>query len=170
MTNKVLEMFLTLGKVVNEIPSSSNGNPTTLGIGLMQHIKSGMCYVYVGSNLYQYTLNHKHHLNNNTHANDRLQDAFNENNLLHYYYIVTKTKTEAYKIKQVILNEFIDSGLLFNVVRNSGEFRLPIKVKINGVIYNSLGEAKKELNLLKGLIVYRARSTNPKYSDWNIVN
>jgi len=44
------------------------------------------------------------------------------------------------------------------------------KVKIDGILYESLSEASKRLNLSASLIIHRIKSKNDKYGDYEYIN
>jgi group I intron endonuclease len=115
----VVDEFKQLGWVVRTVPSSSHGKPKTTGSYLLVHVKTKMCYVGSHHNLYSRPYQHNSLLNRNNHWVEKFQIAYNSDPRLLVMFIITNNREEAYDIEQHILNEFHNTGLLFNIAKDA---------------------------------------------------
>lgn len=164
--NKVRSMFFSLGKITDgdDIPSSSCAMPKTMGAYIIEHTMSGKIFIGVSNNIYQYNNNHISYLNRNVHANAQLQEAFNQNSGVSLMCIITDSMDEAYEIKQRVLDEFHNSGLLFNIALDAGYNKRARKVMVDGVEYASIGIVSIAKNICHSAV--RGRIASKKFPTW----
>jgi group I intron endonuclease len=117
--NPVVDRFFSLGTVRERIPSSSHNCPKTMGAYLLVHVKSGKCYVGSNLNLYSRKYQHLHILRDGHHNSFAFQEAYNSDVRLLPLYLPTEDREEAYRIEQLILDEFYSTGLLLNSATNA---------------------------------------------------
>ena len=84
------------------------------------HLASGKVYVGSTSDLYHRKQQHLSLLRGNTHPNARLQEAYNYDGRLVFEYSLTNFSVErALEIEQLIIDQYFDSGILFNYGRDA---------------------------------------------------
>ena len=94
--------------------------------------------VYVGStgNLYGRYLAHLWHLNNNKHWNKCLQNTFNKDPEIKFFFLPTESREQAYEVEQELIDNYKPTGLLFNIATDA---------RNSGVSYQHTEEAKKKI-------------------------
>ena len=86
---------------------------------LIVHFKSGKAYVGSTSDIEQRLYDHVLTLIRDNHKNKNLQNAFNEDNRLKFYIVVTETAEEALECEQYLLTLFSSKQMAFNVGTNA---------------------------------------------------
>lgn len=94
--------------------------------------------VYVGStgDLYSRYLAHLWHLNNNRHWNKHLQNVFNKDPEIKFFFLPTETREQAYEVEQELIDNYKPTGLLFNIATDA---------RNSGISYQHTEEAKKKI-------------------------
>lgn len=123
-----------------------------IGAYLIHDTVTGKHYIGSTSDLHKRKLRHESDLRCNVHKNKELQNAFNENNenklepRFNFVQINLETREDAFDYEQLILDDYINSGLLFNVAFNarSSPTGLPRSQETRDKI--SLGHIGKKLS------------------------
>ena len=93
-------------------------NKKEVGTYLLHNKETGEAYVGSGI-LNQRRNNHFNKLEKNVHDNKKLQDAYNKNPNFDFVPVVTPNREVAFDFEQSIIDEFISSELLLNIVPNA---------------------------------------------------
>lgn len=138
---EAVEAFVSMGNIVDRVPSCSHGKVKYTGAYLLKHIGTGKLYVGSHSNLYSRPYQHNHLLKNKTHWNKELQEAYDESPEFSKFIIVTETREEAYDIEQAILDKYHGTGVLFNIAKDS---KIPMAgLEVSDETRSKLSEATK---------------------------
>lgn len=163
LRSDLLDLLSRHGKVTDNVPSQSGNGIKTIGLYLIEHVKTGKFFVGISKNLYTHTVSHKSLLNKNKHYNKHFQKEYNKDcKLLNHF--LEMDLDAAYALKQTILDMFFCKDLLFNSSDQSGVGRKAKKISINGKVFNSIHEAHLELNIPASTI--GTNLANNRKKDW----
>jgi len=172
---------------------------TIPGAYVIHHPETGQSYIGSTSNLYSRLLTHRNSLKKNKHANSCLQKAYIDSPTIKAVCFKAKDREHAYQIEQALLQANWDSGVLFNsspdaknalasfiykgVVfteehranmrksRRKSTAGAPVrKVSIHGVVYPSVRDAARTLNLNFSSVQRWVNRDTEKYKDWFYVD
>jgi len=156
--NPVVEEFIRLGLVIDNVPSCSHGGPKTVGAYLLLHLRTKKVYVGSHMNLYSRKYQHDFLLKRGIHFIKEFQEAFNEDQRLIVMFIGTTDREQAYDLEQHILDKFYSTGLLFNVAKNarlankdlpvSDETRRKLSIAAKGRVQNAEWIKKRTQHLI----------------------
>jgi group I intron endonuclease len=124
----------------NPITRPNKNNPKVSGVYMIHHIDTDKVYVGSTNDLYNRENKHRGMLKNNKHSNKNLQDAFNVDNNINFLCLDINNRDDAFEYEQQILDDFLDSGLLFNVSKDA-------KLPNNGLTHSD--ETKQKMSDVK---------------------
>lgn len=146
--------------------------------------------VYVGStsNPGRRTSSHRSNLKRGVHENINLQNLYNESQHVDFVFYEVSNREKAYELEKALIDHFNKLGLLLNIqldpVNNTltkeqlEKFRARSEeysrkqskpVSIDGIVYESIREASRKLNLAKSSVASRIHSKKLKYANWHYV-
>ena len=108
------------------------------GIYVISDMDNGKSYVGSSIDLNNRLNKHKRDLKNNSHSNNYLQNAYNKNHLFRVITLPTERQEDTLVLEQKLINEFIDTGTLFNIARDA-------LAPMSGI--NHTAEAKEKISL-----------------------
>lgn len=131
------ELFDSSG---NQITRPNKNNPKVPGVYMIHHLETDKVYVGSTKDLYSRESKHRGMLKNNKHSNKNLQEEYNKSNNINFLCLDINNREDAFEYEQQILDEFLDSGLLFNVSKDA-------KIPNNGLTHSE--ETKKKMSETK---------------------
>ena len=137
------------------------------GIYVICDMNNGKSYVGSSINLRKRLMGHKNQLINNTHFNPYLQNCFNKNHEFKVIALPSEKPEDALVLEQLLLDEFIDTGTLFNIARSATASQLGIplseehKMKLSEIA-KAEGRKPSEDALAKSIIANRDRIRSPE--------
>lgn len=91
-----------------------------MGVYVIRHNPSGMIYVGSSSDIDTRIRKHKNFLENGTHVNKKLQEAFDrDGNFVYLTVKITSDREEAFDLEQKMLDDYHPKGKLFNTAINA---------------------------------------------------
>lgn len=163
--------------------SFNRGVPTP-GVYVIEHGATGKKYVGSAANLYQRKNSHLSSLKHGTHKNQLLQEVYDQDPKIEFTFFPTESREFAYEKEQELLDQLKGKSVLLNI---SPDARTPAKnrpdslrhwenrvashrsvakaVAVDGVRYESMGDAARALNLNSGTVYKRVAS--PSHPRWH---
>jgi predicted GIY-YIG superfamily endonuclease len=151
------------------MPNYSGRKIKTPAAYTLTHIPTGKFYIGSSKDVHARISRHKYNLNQGIHVTSELQNTYTGWDDMEVAVFETNTVEEALQMEQHGLDCHLGSSLCCNHYSEAENTRSENKqaVSINGVIYGSISDAAKALNIKHQHLCSRLNRTYGKYKDWH---